>query len=52
MSGLEGEIIPNVTMGFFWLHLVDFLLINEEYDVSTPPVLSDLDYYCVFGYRL
>ena len=30
LNNLEGEIvaiIPNVTMGFFWIHRVDFLLI-------------------------
>jgi hypothetical protein len=33
LNGLEGEIIaiiPNVTMGFFWIHRVDFLLIVEK----------------------
>lgn len=33
LNGLEGEvvsIIPNVTMGFFWAHRVDFLLIVER----------------------
>jgi hypothetical protein len=32
LSGLEGEIIAiilNVTMDFFWIHLVEFLLIKE-----------------------
>ena len=33
LNGLDGEIIaviPNVTMGFFWIHRVDFLLIVEK----------------------
>jgi len=33
LNSLEGEvvsIIPNVTMGFFWAHRVDFLLIVEK----------------------
>lgn len=33
LNSLEGEIIaiiPNVTMGFFWIHKVDFLLIVEK----------------------
>jgi hypothetical protein len=33
LNGLEGEIIaiiPNVAMGFFWIHRVDFLLIVEK----------------------
>jgi hypothetical protein len=33
LNGLEGEIIaiiPNVTMGAFWVHKVDFLLIVEK----------------------
>jgi hypothetical protein len=33
LNNLEGEIIaiiPNVTMGFFWIHRVDFLLIVEK----------------------
>jgi hypothetical protein len=33
LNGLEGEIIaiiPNLTMGFFWIHRVDFLLIVEK----------------------
>jgi hypothetical protein len=33
LNGLEGEIIaiiPNVTMGFFWIPRVDFLLIVEK----------------------
>ncbi len=33
LNSLEGEIIaiiPNVTMGFFWIHRVDFLLIVEK----------------------
>ena len=33
LNGLEGEIIaiiPNVTMGFFWIHRVDYLLIVEK----------------------
>lgn len=33
LNSLEGEIIaiiPNVTMGFFWIHRVDFLLIVEN----------------------
>jgi hypothetical protein len=33
LNGLEGEvvaIIPNVTLGIFWAHRVDFLLIVEK----------------------
>jgi hypothetical protein len=33
LNSLEGEvvsIIPNVTLGFFWAHRVDFLLIVER----------------------
>jgi hypothetical protein len=33
LNNLEGEIvaiIPNVTMSFFWIHRVDFLLIVEK----------------------
>jgi len=33
LNSLEGEvvaIIPNVTMGFFWIHRVNFLLIVEK----------------------
>jgi hypothetical protein len=33
LNNLEGEImaiIPNVTMSFFWMHRVDFLLIVEK----------------------
>jgi hypothetical protein len=33
LSNLEGEIvaiIPNVTIDFFWIHRVDFLLIVEK----------------------
>lgn len=33
LNNLEGEVIaivPNVTMGFFWAHRVDFLLIVEK----------------------
>jgi hypothetical protein len=33
LNSLEGEIIaiiPNVTMGFFWIHRVDFLVIVEK----------------------
>jgi hypothetical protein len=33
LNSLEGEIIaiiPKVTMGFFWIHRVDFLLIVEK----------------------
>ena len=33
LNGLEGEVvavIPNVTLGFFWAHRVDFLLIVEK----------------------
>ena len=33
LNSLEGEIvaiIPNVTMTFFWIHRVDFLLIVEK----------------------
>jgi len=33
LNSLEGEIvaiIPNVTISFFWVHKVDFLLIVEK----------------------
>jgi len=33
LNSLHGEIvaiIPNVTLGFFWAHRVDFLLIVEK----------------------
>lgn len=33
LNSLEGEIvaiIPNVTMGAFWVHKVDFLLVIEK----------------------
>jgi hypothetical protein len=33
LNGLEGEvvsIIPNVTLGVFWAHRVDFLFIVEK----------------------
>jgi hypothetical protein len=33
LNSLEGDtvaIIPNVTIGFFWAHRVDFLLIVEK----------------------
>ena len=33
LNSLEGEVIaifPNVTMRFFWIHGVDFLLIVEK----------------------
>lgn len=33
LNSLEGEIIaiiPNVTLGFFWMHRVDFVLIVEK----------------------
>jgi len=33
LNSLEGEIvsiIPNVTVGFFWAHRVDFVLIVEK----------------------
>lgn len=33
LNSLDGQIIaiiPNVTMGFFWIHRVDFLLIVEK----------------------
>jgi hypothetical protein len=33
LNGLKGEavaVIPNVTMGFFWAHRVDFVLIVEK----------------------
>jgi hypothetical protein len=33
LNSLEGEIvavIPNITLGFFWAHKVDFLLIVEK----------------------
>lgn len=35
LNSLEGEVIanvPNVTMGFFWAHRVDLLLIVERLD--------------------
>jgi hypothetical protein len=35
LNSLEGQvvaIIPNVTLGFFWAHRVDFLLIVEKLD--------------------
>ena len=38
LNSLEGEIIaiiPNVTMGFFWIHRVDFLLIVEKAKMVT-----------------
>ena len=37
LNDLEGEvvtIVPNVTMGFLWIHRVDFLLIVEKVPVS------------------
>lgn len=37
LDGLRGEvvsIVPNVTMGFFWMHKVDFLLIVERLEPS------------------
>lgn len=37
LNDLEGEvvsIVPNVTMGFFWFHRVDFLLVVEKLPVS------------------
>jgi hypothetical protein len=33
LNGLEGEvvaIVPNVTLGFFWAHRVDLLLVVEK----------------------
>jgi hypothetical protein len=33
LNNLEGEVIaivPNVTVSFFWIHRVDFLLIVEK----------------------
>lgn len=33
LNGLEGEIIaiiPNVTLGFFWAHRIDFVFIVEK----------------------
>ncbi|MCL4820980.1 MAG: hypothetical protein KJ067_17715 [Vicinamibacteria bacterium] len=33
LNGLEGEvvsIVPNVTLGFFWAHRVDFVLVVEK----------------------
>lgn len=33
LNGLEGEVvavIPNVTLGFYWAHRVDFLLVVEK----------------------
>jgi hypothetical protein len=35
LNTLEGEvvaIIPNVTISFFWIHQVDFVLIVEKVD--------------------
>ena len=35
LNNLKGEVIaivPNVTLGFFWAHRVDFLLIVEKVD--------------------
>ena len=37
LNDLEGEvvsIVPNVTMGFFWMHRVDFLLVVEKVPAS------------------
>jgi hypothetical protein len=37
LNDLEGEvvsIVPNVTMGFFWFHRVNFLLIIEKVPAS------------------
>jgi hypothetical protein len=34
LNGLRGEvvaIVPNVSIGFFWAHRVDFLLIIEKH---------------------
>jgi hypothetical protein len=33
LNGLKGEvvaIVPNVTLGFFWAHRVDFVLVVEK----------------------
>jgi hypothetical protein len=33
LNGLEGEvvgIVPNVTIGFMWVHKVDFVLVVEK----------------------
>jgi hypothetical protein len=33
LNGLEGEvvaIVPNVTLGFYWAHRVDLLLVVEK----------------------
>jgi hypothetical protein len=33
LNSLEGEVVaifPNVTLGFFWAHRVDFVLIVEK----------------------
>lgn len=33
LNSLEGEVIaivPNVTLGFFWAHRVDFVLVVEK----------------------
>lgn len=33
LNSLSGEVIavvPNVTMGFFWMHRVDFVLVVER----------------------
>lgn len=33
LNSLEGEVVaitPNVTVGFFWIHRVDFLYITER----------------------
>ncbi len=35
LNSLTGEVVavvPNVTMGFFWMHKVDFLLVVERLD--------------------
>ena len=40
LNSLEGEIvavIPNVTMSFFWIHKVDFVLIVEGLNTASSP---------------
>ncbi len=40
LNSLEGEIItviPNVTISFFWIHKVDFVLIVERLDTAPAP---------------
>lgn len=38
LNGLRGEVIavvPNVTLGFFWAHRVDFVLVVEKVGSQT-----------------